>query len=80
MGGDQRKLAESGCAEGLAGKLQIRPRVDDTATASLVTSALGMAIGNRQPDTETVIHSDQGTPFTSWRSQTGPASPASFPQ
>ena len=25
-----------------------------------------MAIGNRQPDPATVIHSDQGTPFTSW--------------
>ncbi|MDE0122036.1 MAG: DDE-type integrase/transposase/recombinase [bacterium] len=37
-----------------------------SATAGLVTSALGMAIGNRQPDPETVIHSDQGTPFTSW--------------
>ena len=25
-----------------------------------------MAIGNRQPDPGTVIHSDQGTQFTSW--------------
>ena len=40
--------------------------IDQSATAGLVTSALGMAIGNRQPDPETVIHSDQGTPFTSW--------------
>ena len=40
--------------------------IDRSATAGLVTSALGMAIGNRQPDPETVIHSDQGTPFTSW--------------
>ena len=35
--------------------------IDNTATSALVTSALGMAIGNRQPDPGTVIHSDQGT-------------------
>ena len=40
--------------------------IDHSATAGLVTSALGMAIQNRQPDSETVIHSDQGTPYTSW--------------
>ncbi len=40
--------------------------IDNTATSGLVTSALGMAIGNRQPDPGTVIHSDQGTQFTSW--------------
>jgi len=40
--------------------------IDQSATSALVTSALGMAIGNRQPDPATVIHSDQGTPFTSW--------------
>ena len=40
--------------------------IDRSATSALVTSALGMAIGNRQPDPATVIHSDQGTPFTSW--------------
>ena len=40
--------------------------IDNTATAGLVTSALGMAISNRQPDPGTVIHSDQGTQFTSW--------------
>ena len=40
--------------------------IDQSATSGLVTSALGMAIQNRQPDPETVIHSDQGTPFTSW--------------
>ena len=40
--------------------------IDNTATSRLVTSALGMAIGNRQPDPGTVIHSDQGTQFTSW--------------
>ena len=38
--------------------------IDHSATAGLVTSALGMAISNRQPDYETVIHSDQGTPYT----------------
>ena len=37
-----------------------------SATSGLVTSALGMAIQNRQPDSGTVIHSDQGTQFTSW--------------
>ena len=40
--------------------------IDNSATSGLVTSALGMAIGNRQPDPGTVIHSDQGTQFTSW--------------
>jgi len=40
--------------------------IDRSTTSALVTSALGMAISNRQPDPETVIHSDQGTPFTSW--------------
>ncbi len=40
--------------------------IDNTATSGLVTSALGMAIGNRQPHPGTVIHSDQGTQFTSW--------------
>lgn len=41
--------------------------IDSSATASLVTSALGMAIDQRQPVAgATVIHSDQGTQFTSW--------------
>ncbi len=40
--------------------------IDNSATSGLVTSALGMAIGNRQPDPGTVIHSDQGTQFASW--------------
>ena len=40
--------------------------IDNSATSRLVTSALGMAIGNRQPDPGTVIHSDQGTQFASW--------------
>jgi putative transposase len=39
--------------------------IDATQTASLVTNALSMAIGNRQP-TGTVIHSDHGVQFTSW--------------
>jgi len=41
--------------------------IDSSATATLVTNALGMAIDNRQPTRgETLIHSDQGTQFTSW--------------
>ena len=41
--------------------------IDSRPTASLVTNALGMAIDNRRPTPgETVIHSDQGTQFTSW--------------
>jgi transposase InsO family protein len=39
--------------------------IDSSPTSSLVTSALGMAISNRRPS-GTVIHSDQGTQFTSW--------------
>ena len=39
--------------------------IDATPTAALVTNALGMAIEQRGPD-GTVIHSDQGTQFTSW--------------
>ena len=41
--------------------------IDASATAMLVTNALGMAIDQRQPtEGRTVIHSDQGTQFTSW--------------
>jgi len=41
--------------------------IDSSPTASLVTSALGMAIDQRRPvEGATVIHSDQGTQFTSW--------------
>lgn len=41
--------------------------IDSQPTASLVTNALGMAIEQRQPAKgATVIHSDQGTQFTSW--------------
>jgi putative transposase len=39
--------------------------IDSSPTAALVTNALGMAISNRDPD-GTIIHSDQGTQFTSW--------------
>jgi len=41
--------------------------IDSRPTAALVTSALGMAIDGRNPVAgETIIHSDQGTQFTSW--------------
>lgn len=41
--------------------------IDSSATATLVTSALGMAIDQRAPVAgATVIHSDQGTQFASW--------------
>lgn len=41
--------------------------IDGHATAALVTNALGMAIEQRVLlRGETVIHSDQGTQFTSW--------------
>ena len=39
--------------------------IDSSQTASLVTNALSMAIGNRQP-AGTVIHSDHGVQYTSW--------------
>ena len=39
--------------------------IDSSPTAALVTNALGMAIESRSP-AGTVIHSDQGTQFTSW--------------
>ncbi len=41
--------------------------IDSHQTAALVTNALGMAIEQRRPEGgATVIHSDQGTQFTSW--------------
>ena len=40
--------------------------IDSHQETALVTNALGMAITNRVPTAETVIHSDQGTQFTSW--------------
>ncbi len=40
--------------------------IDASPTAALVTNALGMAVSSRNPDPGTLIHSDQGTQFTSW--------------
>jgi transposase InsO family protein len=40
--------------------------IDAAATAALTTNALTMAIEQRNPPLGTVIHSDQGTLFTSW--------------
>jgi transposase InsO family protein len=40
--------------------------IDSTPNTALVTNALGMAIEQRQPNGDTIIHSDQGTQFTSW--------------
>lgn len=40
--------------------------IDSSPNGALVTNALGMAIQQRRPGEGTVIHSDQGTQFTSW--------------
>ena len=40
--------------------------IDGRPTTALVTNALGMAIEQRRPNRRTIIHSDQGTQFTSW--------------
>jgi putative transposase len=40
--------------------------IDSRPSTALVTNALGMAIDQRRPHGDTVIHSDQGTQFTSW--------------
>src|SRR2546428_10509006 len=40
--------------------------IDGSPSTALVTSALGMAIDQRRPSNSTLIHSDQGTQFTSW--------------
>ncbi len=40
--------------------------IDASATAALTTNALTMAIEQRRPPVGAVIHSDQGTQFTSW--------------
>ena len=40
--------------------------IDSSPNTALVTNALGMAIDQRRPTDSTVIHSDQGTQFTSW--------------
>ena len=37
--------------------------IDSTPGTALVTNALGMAIEQRRPHGDTVIHSDQGTKF-----------------
>jgi putative transposase len=40
--------------------------IDSQQAASLVISALGMAITNRRPKDGAVLHSDHGSQFTSW--------------
>lgn len=40
--------------------------IDNSQNANLVVNALDMAIKNRTPSVDTVIHSDHGTQFTSW--------------
>ncbi len=40
--------------------------IDSSPTSALTTNALSMAIEQRRPSKGTVIHSDQGTQFTSW--------------
>ncbi len=40
--------------------------IDTAPSATLVTSALGMAIEARRPEPGALIHSDHGTQFTSW--------------
>ena len=40
--------------------------IDSAPDASLVTSALGMAVKHRGPQPGAVIHSDHGTQFCSW--------------
>jgi putative transposase len=40
--------------------------IDAAPSTALVTNALGMAIDQRRPHGNTIIHSDQGTQFSSW--------------
>jgi putative transposase len=40
--------------------------IDSAPTATLVTSALGMAIDRRIPPAGAIVHSDQGVQFASW--------------
>lgn len=40
--------------------------IDSNPTAALATNALAMAVEQRTPTAGVVIHSDQGTQFTSW--------------
>ena len=54
--------------------------IDSSPTTALVINALGMAIDQRRPSESTVIHSDQGTQFTSWHSPGEPSTPVCFPQ
>lgn len=55
--------------------------IEGHATAALVTSSLGVAIEQRDvSDGETVIHSDQGTQFTSWPLRSAQSIRASYPR
>ena len=45
--------------------------IDARPSTALVTDALSMAIEQRRPQGATIIHSDQGTQFTSWAYATG---------
>jgi len=40
--------------------------IESTPSTALVTNALGLAIEQLRPNGGTIIHSDQGTQFTSW--------------
>lgn len=40
--------------------------IDTHQATSLVTNALSMAITNRKPPANSIVHSDRGTQFTSW--------------
>lgn len=40
--------------------------IDATQTVGLITNTLSMAISNRRPQADTMIHSDHGVLFTSW--------------
>lgn len=40
--------------------------IDSTQATALVTNALGMALRERRPGAEAVVHSDRGSQFTSW--------------
>ncbi|MBI2691398.1 MAG: transposase, partial [Solirubrobacterales bacterium] len=40
--------------------------IDSSQTTALVTNALGMAVGERNPGVGSIIHSDRGAQFTSW--------------
>ncbi len=40
--------------------------IDSSQTTALVTNALGMAVRERRPGGEAIVHSDRGTQFTSW--------------